>query len=153
VSHDALDGFLLPVGRVLAKPTGVPYAMKGQVHAADNMAQVQEIGRSFGRGYKPQKPILIHGPFDKQVIVIAGMGEAEAAEIEDVAIAKLAQAEERARKGEPAFDFEANRERIGYPSASKFDENFRLALEDKIKRHKKNPRTDPNTKPHTKRIF
>jgi len=145
---------LLPMARKVEVPRrGVPLALQGKVHAVDGMDAAREIGRTFGRSTKLQKPILLWGPDEKSVIVIAGMGQATAAEMEDAAIMQLAKAQEKHDKGQRGFDFEQAREDAGLPSASQFDPLFRQALQDKIAYHKRNQRTDPGREKHEKRVY
>ena len=80
---------------------------------------------------------MVVGPDERTVILVVGDGQAEAAELEDLAVMKLEQAEEKARKGQRGFDFEAARERHGLPSAKDFDPLFRQALQDSVARQKK----------------
>ena len=141
---------ILPTARRLnVARRGVPRSLRGQVHAVDGMEEAQEIGRMFGsRNARPQKPILVWGPSGQSVILVAGMGVATAAEIEDVVIAKLSEAQER-----PGFDFERRRERYGLPSAKDFDSLFRQALRDKVAYHKRHQRTDHGHYEHQKRVW
>ena len=135
---------LVPIGPKL------PFTMQGKVLP---VANPEDIGRAFGRGAKPQRPIYIYRPNGDLATIIAGMGVAEAAEIEELAVRAQEQAAERERKGQPDFDFEAARERAGYPSASKFDELLRDALQRKIKYHKQHARTDSGRKKYVRRVF
>ena len=127
-----MPDILVPLGRLFTRDKAVPLALQGQVHGVPE--RTADIAYSLGgRDQKPRKPIFLYGAHGEPIILI-GAGEAEAAELEDLAHEALAQ---------PAMDFAAKRERYGYPPRDQFDSLFRNALRDRMKRHKQNPITDP----------
>ena len=77
-------------------------------------------------------------------MIVAGLGVAEAAELEDAALAAMER---------KPFDFAAARERRGLHSAETFDSRFREALAERNKLHKQNPRTDPGRRQRPKRVW
>ena len=123
---------LIPLGRVFKRDKSVPLALQGMVHGAPMGAA--ELAYSLGgRDKKPRKPIFLYGPYGQPIMLI-GAGEADAAELEDLAQEAVAKAE---------MDFAAKRERYGYPAREQFDSLFRNALRDRVKKHQQNPITDP----------
>jgi len=130
---------LIPVARrLIMNPGSIPLSLAGQLSGVvKGKSQAQDVGYAFGRTSKPRQPLMLIGPDERTVILIVGDGQAEAAELEDLAVMKLEQAEEKARKGQRGFDFEAARERRGAPSAKEFDGLFRQALQDSVKRQKR----------------
>lgn len=130
------DELLVPVGRKL------PLSVARTVHQCGHTS-AGDIGYALGRGSMPQKPIYLYRA-DGSVAIIAGLGKAEAAELEDLALKKLA---------DKPFDFAEARDRAGMPPAEKFDENFRDALQRKNERYKRNSRTDPGYRKTEKRVW
>ena len=130
---------LIPVARrIIMNPGSIPLSLAGQLSGVvKGTSQAKEVGYAFGRGKKPKQPLMLVGPDERTVILIVGDGQAEAAELEDLAVMKLEQANEKARKGQRGFDFEAARERHGLPSAKEFDPLFRQALQDSVNRQKR----------------
>lgn len=125
---------LLPIGHHIV----VPQSLQGQVHG---VGDPNEIGRAFGRGAMPDKPLYLVSPDERTVLLVIADGKTEAAELEDLAIAAADKARRKAERGERGYDFEAARDRAGYPSASKFNDLFRESLEEKRKWLKKHQRT------------
>jgi len=130
---------LIPVGRrLIMNPGSIPLSLQGQLSGVvKGASQAKEVGYAFGRDKKPRQPLMLLGPDERTVILIVGDGEAEAAELEDLAVMKMEQAEEKARRGQRGFDFEAARDRRGLPSAKEFDGLFRQALQDNVKRQRR----------------
>jgi len=133
---------LIPIAHKLTmNREAIPYALQGQLSGVVRSERdAKEIGAAFGRGYRPSKPVMLIGPDDHTVILIIG---GEAAEIEDIALAKMDQQRRSAEKGQRGFNFAEHRDAIGAPPVEKVDSLFREALQDRIKRHKRNPVTDP----------
>jgi hypothetical protein len=127
---------LIPMGRKL------PLSIAGTVHQCGH-SKVGDIGRAFGRGARLEKPIYLYRE-DGSVIIIAGLGKAEAAELEDLAQSQLER---------KPFDFAAARERAGLPPKEKFDGLFRDALERKNEQYKRNIRTDAGHQKRPKRVW
>ena len=98
--------------------------------------------RVGGRAALPPKPIMIVGPDGTQPIFIAANGNVEGAELEDIAIADFEKQERLRRQGKGPIDFDRIREKKGLPARGSFDQMFREALQERIKKHKRNPVTD-----------
>ena len=123
---------LIPLGRVFTRDKSVPLALQGQVHGAP--AGAGDLAYTLGgRAKKPRKPIFLFGPHGEPIILI-GAGEAEAAELEDLAQEAMAH---------KPVDFAAKREQHGYPQREQFDSLFRQAVRNRMERHRRNPITDP----------
>jgi hypothetical protein len=150
------DAFLLPEYLIAerAKRMGVPiyhllepkYA--ATVHAVNNAADARDLShRLGGRAVMPKREIVLVGADGQTAIVIPGAGVTEAAELEDVALEAYEAQEAKLRAGKPLVDFDELRERAGLPPRKEFDSLFRQAMQDRIARHKANPRTDPARQP------
>ena len=127
-----MPDLLIPLGRVFKRDPSVPLALQGQMHGVPE--GVDELAYTLGgRDKKPHRPIFFYGPHGEPIILI-GAGEADAAELEDLAQEAIHKAQ---------IDFAAKREQYGYPSRESFDPLFREALRDRMKKHKQNPITDP----------
>lgn len=133
---DRRDELLIPVGPTMI----VPGSMHGK---AIGIGDPTKIAESFGRDYKPQMPLYLVGPDERTIILVAGMGQATAAELQDVALAALER--------EKDSDWEAARAERGLPQQSQLKENLAQLGEDRLKEIKRNRRTQGT--PHTKRIF
>lgn len=144
---------LIPVARrdLVVNGHEVPAALQGHLSAVlRSDKEIDELAHALGgRDAKPRKPVMIWGPDDRTVMLIVGDGEAEAAEIEDLAHAQLAKAEAQVKKSGRAFDFEGARDRAGLPQAGDFDDGFRDALRRRRAQHKANPYSDPARQPET----
>ncbi len=142
---------LIPIGvnlPVVMNPASIPLSLQGQISGViRNEHDAREIGATFGRSHKPKKPILLVGPDERTVILIVGDGAAEAAELEDIALAKLDQQRSRVRKTGRGLDFDAMRDRHNLMRREDVDPAIRQALVDRIKAHQSNSRTDPSRIP------
>ena len=122
----------------------IPLSMQGKVSGiVRNEHDAGEIGAAFGRAAKPRKPIMLVGPDERTIILIVGDGVAEAAELEDLALATLNRQQERVRKQGRSLDFDALRERHGLMRREEVDPAIRQALIERIRRHQRSPITDP----------
>jgi hypothetical protein len=110
--------------------------------AFDGMAAAGEIGRTFGRDAKPRKPVLLWGPDNKTLMIIIGDGDAEAAELEDIAQQAYDKAETNMKKFGRAVDIDGMRERAGAPRRENVDAMTRQALRDYAERKRRNWRTE-----------
>ena len=99
--------------------------------------------RVGGRAALPPKPIMIVGPDGTQPLFLMANGNVEGAELEEIAIAEFERQESNAKKGIGPIDFDRIREKKGLPARGTFDQMFREALQERIKKHKRNPVTDP----------
>lgn len=128
---------LVPTG--IRTPVGtIPLAMAGKVSAGlrghgdiEDMPHMME-----GRGHKPRQPIFIYGADGRSVLIVMTDGETEASELQDLAHAALAKQEDNVRK----YGRATQRERL---TDDERRERLWYALDDRIKRHKANPITDP----------
>ena len=78
----------------------VPWMLRGWVAGAfgHGAIDVTEIGHIYGgRAAKPAKPILVYGPNSRVLTVVVGGGEAEAAELEELAEAAIEKQVKRNR--------------------------------------------------------
>jgi hypothetical protein len=99
--------------------------------------------RVGGRSALPPKPIMIVGPRGTQPLFIAANGNVEGAELEEIAIAEFERQEALARKGKGPIDFDRIREKRGLWPREHFDTMLREAMQERIRKHKRNIRTDP----------
>lgn len=138
---------LVPTHRIT--PFGVvPMAMAGQLAgAAVGHQGLADATYQLGRTAKPRRPILVYGPDERVKTVIMTDGETEMAELEDVAHAALEKQEAQVKKTGRALDFDERRERGGLVPRNDASAAMRNAIEDRIKKHKANPRTDPPRDP------
>ncbi len=124
--------------------TDVPAAHKGKCSAVCRTAEeCGELVRWFGSAdFCPTLPVMVMVPGgpDVQPVMIAGMGYASAAELQDCAIVTWHQHEE---KGGKIFDFDALRESRGLMRREDVDAAARDAFTRRIAEHKANLRTDP----------
>jgi hypothetical protein len=141
-AEEEMTDLLVPVAR------RIPLALHGKVAGAFNgQRAAQEIGCVFGRSTRPKQPILLWGPDERSVMLIMGDGEAEAAELEDLAQAVLAKAQSNVDKTGRAVDFDALREKHGLMRREEVDAAVRDALRRRIAQHRANPVTDPFRQP------
>lgn len=131
------SGLIVPTRRQL------PLSLMGKVHAIDTTGQAGDIARQLGRGSRPMKPVWIFMP-DGQIVVVAGLGIAEASEIEDCALAAMHKR---------PFDFEVARDKAGLPPGETFDTRFRESRQRQVEYHKRHAVTDPGMKKHEKRVY
>jgi len=80
-------------------------------------------------------------------ILIAGMGHATVAELQDCAVVTWEQHTDRIAKTGNVLDFDSLRERHGLMRRENVDAATRQALVERIARHKANPISDPFRQP------
>jgi len=119
-------------------PTSLVGKVAGAFQGEDAMG---EIGHAFGRAAKPRKPVLLWGPDNKTLMVIIGDGDAEAAELEDIAQQAYDKAETNMKKFGRAVDIDSMRERAGAPRREEVDPMIRQAFRDHAAKLKQNRRT------------
>ena len=85
--------------------------------------------------------MLLWGPDNKTLMVIIGDGEAEAAELEDIAQQAYDKAETNMKKFGRAVDIDSMRERAGAPRREEVDPMIRQAFRDHAAKLKQNRRT------------
>lgn len=122
--------------------------LRGQVAGAFGRGaiDVNEIGHIYGgRNAKPTKPILVYGPDSRVLTLIVGAGEAETAELEDLAYAAVEKQTKRLRDDHIG----ELRERAGLPPREQMPalraEALRAHGQDKIRNPSKyHPRPKPS---------
>lgn len=129
----------VPIAQALpgigARPTLPRHLLRNVTPLAGS--EIGDISQIGGRAYRPQKPFVLYGP-DGRMVLLAGLGEAEASELEDVAAEFAA---------EHPLDIDEYREQRGLPSREKAGALMAEAIWERIKRHRANWRTDPPRKP------
>ena len=144
-------GIWLPIAKQMTVPmqrlgrrVGTAMALKRQL---GDLSQVYG-----GRAAKPKREVMLVGPDGQTPILIAGLGEAEVAEIEEIALAAAEKAEARMKQQGSPIDFERIRAEKGLPSADEFDARLREAAEDRVQRERRNPTSfTPGLAPRTPR--
>ncbi len=141
------DTFYFPAAFLLANGMAdlIPPDERGSVILIKGKSQVEDMAYlSGGRANRPRKPVMLVGPDGTTPVMVAGAGNVEGAELEEIALAEWERQEERIKRGRPAgIDFEAIRGRRGLPPREQFDQDFREAVQRRINAHKRNPVTDP----------
>lgn len=145
---------LVPIAKAqplyVANQAEVPWALRPWVAGAFGAGAIplSEIGHIYGgRAARPTKPIMVFCPNTKAISFVVGGGQAEAAELEELA---YAQQEQMARR--PMAERMAEwRERRGYPTQEaaqgQIAESLRERGRDQIRNPSKYPRRrkpDPN---------
>lgn len=100
---------------------------------AIGISDATKIAETFGRSYKPVMPLYIRTPDNRTVLIVAGMGQATAAELEDCALAALEE--------EKKNDWRGTREAHGLPQQDTLIDNLRNLGEDSLRKIKANHRT------------
>ena len=141
------ENLWLPLGT--PRHHGVPETMRGGVSGAvEGSKEANELARRLGgNGARPKAPILIWGADNRTPILLCGDGETEASELQDIALEALERQQESVNETGRGMDYDAFRERNGLMERAKVDEAVREAIRDRIKRHKRNSRTDPFRQP------
>ena len=98
----------------------------------------------------PFLPVLITVPGAPQLL--AGQGLSTASELRDMAVAIWEIITERLLKTGSTVNFDELREKNGQMRREEVDAAIRESFVDRIRRHRKNPRTDPPRVPHYVRI-
>lgn len=125
---DYRDELLIPIGPNISVPGSMGY--HGQ---AIGVGDPTKIAESLGRSYKPQRPLYLVAPDKRTVIFVAGMGVAEASELEDLALAALDKEKDN--------DWEGTREAHGLPQQDTLMDNLGNLIEDRWREEKRNQRT------------
>lgn len=139
---------MVPIARKLyLNAYDVPQSLRGQVSGVvHGEKQASEIGAAFGRGHKPQKPLLVYGPSGDPMLVMTE-GVTEAAEVEDLSMMAIdRQREFIKRNGMTKAQMNAAE------AGRELDPNKRVAMvqeaiRDRMARHRANPVTDPWRQP------
>lgn len=127
---------------------GVPPKFRGQCSAVCRTAQeCGELVRHFGSpDFCPMLPVMVLVPGGDAPLLIAGMGIASAAELQDCAVVAWHQNTEKIAKQGHLLDFDSLREKHGLMRREEVDAAVRQAMRDRVARHKANPISDPPRK-------
>ena len=138
---------IIPGVNLGAKPEGLNVKVSAVLRS---LQECEDLVKMFGHeDMRPTKPILIliPGHTDHQGrpvhILVAGEGEATAAELRDLCVTTWFRAIAKLGKTGGLVDFQALREKAGLLPREQFDSAFRDALARRIKQHKQNPVSDP----------
>lgn len=129
--------------------TGVPAQFHGRVSAVcRSLQECEDLVYWFGDpDFCPFLPVLLLVPGAQTMPAINGLGIAPAAELRDCATAYWQQTEEDVRLKRSFVNFDEARERRGLLPRDKVDAAVREAMQDRIRRHKASPVTDPQRQP------
>lgn len=129
--------------------TGVPESYHDKLSAVCRTADdCGELVRWFGSpDFAPNLPVMVMVPGAHAPTLIAGMGYATAAELQDCAVVTWEQQTTKLAEGKPLLDYDAARERRGLLRREDVDAATRDALRRRVAAHKANPITDPPRQP------
>ncbi len=127
----------------------VPENFLGKLSAVCRTAgDCAELVRWFGdASFAPNLPVLVMVPGAHAPTLIAGMGYASAAELQDCAVVTWEEQTTKLAEGSPLLDYDAARERRGLPRREEVDAATRDALLRRVAAHMANPVTDPFRQP------
>ena len=128
---------------------GVPASFKGKCSAVCRTAEeCGELVRWFGSpDFCPVLPVMVMVPKADAPTLIAGMGYATAAELQDCAVVTWHEQTRKLAETGHVLDFDTLRERHGLMRREDVDAAVREALVDRVARHKANPISDPQRQP------
>ena len=123
--------------------SSAPAQMRGQVSAVVRNRQDAEnlAARLGGRNLRPEAPVMVDT--GRSRVMVVGLGQATAAELQDLAVAAIERQETQRGKTGTDVDFDAMRERAGMMRREDVDAAVRNAMADRVARHKRNPFSDP----------
>ena len=129
--------------------TGVPLSYKGKCSAVCRTAEeCGELVRWFGSpDFCPFEPIMVMVPGADAPTLIAGMGYATAAELQDCAVVTWHEQTDKLARTGRLFDFDALREKHGLMRREEVDAATRTALLERVARHQRSPISDPSRQP------
>lgn len=124
--------------------SGVPEQYVGKCSAVcRTLEECSELVRHFGDpNFAPYLPVMVLVPGADAPTLIAGLGFATAAELQDCAIVTW---HKQTQSG--IIDFDQARERAGLMRREDVDGAVRQALRDRVAKHKANPISDPARQP------
>lgn len=127
----------------------MPEDFQGKLSAVCRTAEdCAELVRWFGSSdFAPNLPVMVMVPGAHAPTLIAGMGYASAAELQDCAVVTWEQQTTKLAEGKPLLDYDAARERRGLLRREDVDAATRDALLRRVKEHMANPITDPFRQP------
>lgn len=131
---------------------GVPPGLKGKVSAVCRSEKdCADLVHWFGDpNFCPFLPILLLIPGAPGQL--AGLGLATAAELRDEAVARWQLMTRRLERIGRIVDFDTLREKHGLMRKEDVEPAFREALVERIRKHRRNPRTDPPRQPLYPRV-
>lgn len=124
---------------------GVPVQYRGRVSAVCRTAdECGELVRWFGdAAFCPYLPVMLLVPGADAPTLIAGLGYATAAELQDCAVVTWERQTGRLKKDGRLLDYDTLREKHGLMRREDVDASIRQALRDRVAQHKANPVSDP----------
>ena len=128
---------------------GVPASFRGKCSAVCRTAEeCGDLVRWFGSpDFCPMLPVMVMVPKADVPTLIAGMGYATAAELQDCAVVVWHEQTDKLAKTGKILDFDALRERHGLMRREEVDAATREALVQRAARHKASPVSDPPRQP------
>jgi hypothetical protein len=137
---DERNALWLPIAKQM--PLHISRLGKMSTMLVENKKLAQDMAAMFGgRAAKPQGIVTMPSADGTTPIMIAGMGQCEAAELEDIALEALEKDAEQIKKTGTAVDFAAERERRGYAPVETFDTRYREYLAERAEYGRRNLRT------------
>ena len=133
----------VPIGKTIPISYG-KHRLRRVIPNAAFFSDPREIGHVFGgRKAMPNQPIVIEGADGETPTVILAMGDTEASELEDIAIAAKEKSERRMRATGYALPFNEFREKTGKARREDVPAMMAEAVERRLNEQRKNWRTDP----------
>ena len=128
---------------------GVPASYIGKCSAVcRTVEECGELVRWFGSSdFCPNQPVMVMVPGTDAPTLIAGMGYATAAELQDCAVVTWHEQTRKLATTGKLVDFDALRERRGMMRREEVDLATREALLRRVAQHKANPISDPARQP------
>ncbi len=128
---------------------GVPASYIGKCSAVcRTVEECGELVRWFGASdFCPTQPVMVLVPGADAPTLIAGMGYATAAELQDCAVVTWHEQTRKLATTGKLVDFDALRERRGLMRREEVDLATREALLRRVAQHKANPISDPARQP------
>ena len=128
---------------------GVPASYIGKCSAVCRTAEeCSELVRWFGSpDFCPNLPVMVMVPGADAPTLIAGMGYATVAELQDCAVVTWHEQTRKLAATGTLVDFDVLRERRGLMRREEVDQATREALLRRVAQHKANPVSDPFRKP------
>ena len=133
-------GLYIPIAQVM--PLHIQRLGETSTMLIRNRAYVDAMSQVFGgRSAKPQGIVAMPAADGETPILVAGLGECEVAEMEDILTEALEKTEAQVKKTGTAIDFESERAARGAPSAETFDQRLREYMQARVDYGKQNIRT------------
>ncbi len=144
----AEDGSLwLPLAQIM--PLHIARLGETSTMLIRNRSYIDAMSQVFGgRAAKPDGIGSMPASDGETPIMVAGLGECEVSEMQDILLEALEKTEAQVKKTGTAIDFEAERERRGFPSAATFDQRYREYFQERADYGRRNLRTALTT-PYT----